>query len=213
MNPENSHLQPEQLVESAGKPTDFWKEHIKDLEGVPPRELLVEAAEMVGSKKEALDLGPGALSDSIYLLSQGFEHVTAVDIHDTARELAKKLPQDKFDFVVSSFEDFAFGENTYDLINAQYSLPFNPPESFSNVIEKIKSSLKRGGVFTGNFLGMKDSWYEKRKGEMSFQTRTVLEELFADMETITFEEEERDGKTTDGKEKHWHLFNVIARKK
>ena len=37
--------------------------------------------------------------------------------------------------------------------------------------------------------------------------------LFEDFEIISFNEVERDGKTGLGKIKHWHTFEIIAKKK
>ena len=37
--------------------------------------------------------------------------------------------------------------------------------------------------------------------------------LFEDFDIINFKEVERDGKTGLGKIKHWHTFEIIAKKK
>ena len=37
--------------------------------------------------------------------------------------------------------------------------------------------------------------------------------LFSSFEIINFKEVEKNGKTALGVEKHWHVFNVIAKKK
>ena len=39
-------------------------------------------------------------------------------------DFAKEINDDRLETCVSNFEDFDYKENTYDLINAQYSLPF-----------------------------------------------------------------------------------------
>ena len=41
----------------------------------------------------------------------------------------------------------------------------------------------------------------------------VLELLEDSFEIIEFNEVEKDGKTGLGKMKHWHIYNVIAKKK
>ena len=68
------------------------------------------------------------------------------------------------------------------------------------------------GYFVGNFFGMKDSWVEF-KPKMIFLTKEQVLELFKNFEIIEFEENEKDAKTGLGKMKHWHTYNVIARKK
>lgn len=49
---------------------------------------------------------------------------------------------------------------------------------------------------------------------MVFLSKQQVIELFKDsFEIIELNEIEKDGKTGLGKMKHWHIFNVIARKK
>lgn len=49
---------------------------------------------------------------------------------------------------------------------------------------------------------------------MIFLSKEQVLDLFKDsFEIIVFNELEKDGKTGLGKMKHWHLYNVIARKK
>ena len=47
---------------------------------------------------------------------------------------------------------------------------------------------------------------------MTFLTKEQVLDLFKDFEIIEFKENEKDGKTGLGKIKHWHTFNVIAKK-
>ena len=48
---------------------------------------------------------------------------------------------------------------------------------------------------------------------MVFLSKEQVLSLFGDFEIIQFEENERDGKTGLGKIKHWHTFDIIAKKK
>ena len=49
---------------------------------------------------------------------------------------------------------------------------------------------------------------------MVFLTKEQVLELFKnDYEIIKFKEIEKDGKTALGIMKHWHIYNVIAKKK
>ena len=48
---------------------------------------------------------------------------------------------------------------------------------------------------------------------MTFLTKKKVMELFKDFEIIRFKEIEKDDLTGLGKMKHWHIFDVIARKK
>jgi len=188
-----------------------WKGYYEHTKGRPPREFLLRAMPFVKNKNEALDLGSGALNDARFLLSAGFNHVTAVDAEPVAQEDANSLPNDKISYTVSSFENFDFVSETYDLVNAQYSLPFNPKSTFPKVFEKIILSLKPGGIFTGQFFGINDSWNMSRP-EMTFQTKEETERLLTGLKIIELEEKEFDKKTALGEQKHWHIFNIIAEK-
>lgn len=65
----------------------------------------------------------------------------------------------------------------------------------------------------GNFFGLNDSW-AKVKEQMVFLSKEQILELFKhSFEIIEFNEIEKDGMTGLGKMKHWHIYNVIAKKK
>ena len=64
----------------------------------------------------------------------------------------------------------------------------------------------------GNFFGVNDSW-AKIKDKMVFLSKEQVLELFDNFQIIYFEEIEKDGKTSLGKMKHWHLYEKIAKKK
>ena len=67
------------------------------------------------------------------------------------------------------------------------------------------------GYFVGNFFGENDSWNET-KPQMTFLTKKKVMELFKDFEIIRFKEIEKDALTGLGQMKHWHIFDVIAKK-
>ena len=60
---------------------------------------------------------------------------------------------------------------------------------------------------------MRDSWVNIKE-QMVFLSKEQVLELFKDsFEIIEFNEVEKDGKTGLGKMKHWHIYNIIAKKK
>ncbi len=187
-----------------------WTEYFEQTKNKPPRSLLVKSLSFCKEKDSALDLGSGALNDSIYLLDQGFTNVTAVDIEPVAKEIAENLPKNKFTYTISKIEDFKFSDNHFDLISAQYSLPFLHPDSFEAVFKNIINSLKDGGIFTGQFFGNGDGWADEEK--MTFLTLERTKVILSDLELLYFVEEEKDKPTASGKMKHWHVFHIIARK-
>jgi tellurite methyltransferase len=194
-------------------PWASYSERTKDRE---PRELAVKAVKYVHAKDAALDLGPGALNESKYLLDQGFKKVVAVnkdglETDPIARGRAETFPNDRFEYQVSTFDAFDFRPETYDLINAQYALPFNPPATFDAMFANLKKSLKSGGIVTGQFFGPKDEW--SGNADMTFVTRERAEQLLGDLEVIHLEEVEGPDRLAVGGEKYWHTFHFIARKK
>jgi len=59
---------------------------------------------------------------------------------------------------------------------------------------------------------VRDSWVNIKE-QMVFLSKEQVLELFKDsFEIIEFNEVEKDGKTGLGKIKHWHIYNVIAKK-
>ncbi len=186
-----------------------WSEYYKATKARPPRPLLMKALEYLSNKNKAIDIGGGALNDSKYLLEQGFE-VTVIDKSPFLQEQAEALNSDKLHATVTSFEDFNFPENTYDLASAMFALPFTHPQHFDTVFKKIKNSLKKNGVFCVQLFGPNDEW--SKKPEMSFHTKEQVKKLFHDMEIISIKEVEEDGSTATGSSKHWHVFHIIAKK-
>jgi hypothetical protein len=47
---------------------------------------------------------------------------------------------------------------------------------------------------------------------MSFHTRDAAEDLLRALKVEHFREVEQDGATAAGDPKHWHLFDLVARK-
>ena len=190
---------------------DFiWSDFYKRTKDHPHWPLLEKAVTLLGHKGHALDLGCGAGRDTRYLLSQGW-HVTAVDSDPAAIAILRELPQERLRVVQSSFEDFVYEPEAYDLVSSQFSLPFNPKTAFNSVFTHIKQSIKSGGIFTGQFLGIHDEWNTPERN-MTFLTREQVDELLSDMTVIELTEEDKLGPTASGTLKHWHVFHVIAQK-
>src|SRR5947209_3477927 len=103
----------------------IWPDFYKRTKDHPHWPLLEKAVTLLGHQGHALDLGCGAGRDTRYLLTQGW-HVTAVDSDPTAIAILRKLPQEHLQIAQSSFE-------AYDLVSTQFSLPFNPKASFTNL--------------------------------------------------------------------------------
>lgn len=171
------------------------------------RPLLKEALPYVKAQGIALDLGAGAMNDAAFLVQSGFS-VVAVDSNPGVEKFALEIPN--VELVISSYEDFDFPSEKYDLVNAQYALPFNPPATFNDVFSKLLGSLKKGGIFVGQFFGTEDDW--SSTPTMTFHSEAEVRKLLAPLTIHVFREEKKLGKTATGPEKFWHVFNVIAEK-
>lgn len=189
-----------------------WLGYLQATKISHPRPLLVEAIQYLKGKYSVLDLGAGAMNDSRYLLDQGFKKIISVDAEPRFLDFCKELQSNRLTCIVSTFEKFDFPKEEYDIINAQFALPFNPPQTFNAVFTKIKESLKKDGILVGQFFGIKDDW-AKNNPDMTFHSRKEVEKLLEDLEIIKLDEVEKDDKTALGPAKHWHLFNIIARKR
>lgn len=187
-----------------------WRKYVENTKEKPPRPLLVEALPYVVQRNNVLDVGSGALNDSRFLLREGFKHITAVDQAPVAQDIAESLPKDKFKYVISRVEDVDLSQECYDLINAQLSLPFINPGMFDKTFSKLISSLKKDGVFSGQFFGVNDGW--NKNPDMTFLTKHKTLELLAGLEVLHFKEIEIDKNTAAGEMKHWHIFDFIVKK-
>jgi SAM-dependent methyltransferase len=182
-----------------------WSEYYNFTREQPPSQLLIEALSHVENTGKAIDIGGGALRDTRYLLQKGFD-VTVIDKSPLLEREASNIKNERLHLFVTSFEDFQFPVDEYILASAMHSLPHCDPEHFGRVIINIKSSLKKGGIFCGQMFGDHDQW--SKTVEMTYLTADKAREYLKDMEIISFREEE----TEEGRTKHWHIFNFIARK-
>ena len=161
---------------------------------------------------KAIDIGCGAGNDSVYLLKNGW-NVISIDKENVEERISKRLSFEelkRFKFQKQNFEDMKLED--VDLIVANYSLPFCNNEQINDVWRNIVNNIKTKGYFVGNFFGINDSW-NVVESNMTFLTKEQVLDLFEEFDVIKFKEIEKDGLTGLGNMKHWHIFNVIAKKK
>lgn len=173
--------------------------------------LLQRAVVFCEGRGKAFALGAGNASDTEFLLEQGFE-VVELDSSPIIAKSTEVIDDPRLTIIQSSFEDYPFPINKFDLINAQWSLPFTAPHAFEEMFHRLIDSLRPGGVFVGQFFGKNDAWNTPQKS-MTFHGKEEIGTLLTDMEILELSEEEKDIANTAGVTKHWHVFHVIARKK
>lgn len=183
-----------------------FAEYLNATAGRKHSPLLEKALTHIKNIGFALDLGAGALGDTRFLLNKGFA-VDAVDSEPSFVDFGKDT---KANLIVSTFETLNFPTAKYDLINARYALPFNPPGTFNATFVRLAAALKPDGIFVGQFFGIKDSW--SSNPAMTFHTEAQVKSLLKGFEILHFEEIKKEGKTALHGDKFWHVFDVIARK-
>ena len=158
-----------------------------------------------------IDLGCGAGRDTVFLIKNGWK-VIAIDKEDTENIIRNSLneeEQNSLKFVKQDFENVIL--ESCNLLVANASLSFCHKKYFNELWNKIMTSITEDGYFVGNFFGINDTW--AKRDNMTFFTKDEVLNLFNSFEIINFREIEKDGKTALGVNKHWHLFNVISKKK
>ncbi len=184
-----------------------WEKYQKNTATGQPRPLLVEAISYVSQKNVAMDFGAGALNDTQFFLESGFKEVIALDITPQFKEIV--VPNGtNFVYVEKAFDQYEFAPTYFDIISAQYSLPFMSDSVFLKVWDRLRIGLKNGGIFTGQLFGLRDDWAQ-REG-MTFYGEDDIKKLINGLEVIVCKEQEFTEEIA--RKKHWHYFDLIVRK-
>jgi membrane dipeptidase len=177
--------------------------------GNEPRPTLLDAVARFSSPGLAVDLGCGAGRDTAELLRRGWR-VVAIDreqealdrLHDLAGPDSARL-----ETRLARFEEATWPP--CDLVNASFSLPFCPPESFPALWQRIVDSLPPGGRFCGQLFGQHDDW---AGSGVVVHTEAEVAELLVPFEVERLDVFDDQGTTAVGTRKHWHLYHVVASK-
>ena len=186
--------------------------YYKNTADAKPNYTVKKFIELNVEQGNAIELGCGAGRDTVCLIKNGW-NVLAIDREDVESRIAAKLEAEElkqFKFLKQKFEDIELEKN--NLVVANFSIPFCNKNDFKKLWNKIDDSILKDGYFVGNFFGENDEWKITKK-EMTFLSKRQVIELFRNFEIIKFKEIEKDGLTGLGEMKHWHMFNVIAKKK
>lgn len=204
------------------KPRD-WREYYELIGKKGYTKNLEESINYCEEKDFALDIGAGNLRDTKFLLEKGFA-VTAIDTSSESERLAKELNNSSLNMFTGRIGQFDFPENHFSLVNAQGILFHIYKDRFDIVFNKIKRSLKSGGVLCADFIGENDDW-NLEGGIKYILTKENLDKLQNDFIIKTLHdyevdesEETREMKARytdnpDYKPKHWHHIDILAIKK
>jgi SAM-dependent methyltransferase len=199
--------------EPAQGPGD-WAAFYRHTAGREPRPLFVKgmaALKLAGvTPGQAIEIGFGDGTETLALLDAGWR-VLAIDPTEAAGErLRSQVPASASDrLMVRSAPAEAIELPLFDLVYAGYALPFLEPAAFPGFWAGLRKQLRPGGFIVVNLFGPRDSWLG-REG-MSFVELNAVERLADGLESITIDEEDQDGESFLGP-KHWHVFDLIARR-
>ncbi|HEY0867787.1 MAG TPA: class I SAM-dependent methyltransferase [Fimbriimonas sp.] len=191
-------------------PVGTWSNYFRASLSKPLHPFYAQLEPHLPSSGRALELGSGVGHGVLWLLGKGFE-TTAVDASGEALAwLADRTPESlraRLEIAQCDMRAFPLEPCAYDVVVAGFSLFFLSREDLDRLWQSIRGSLRPRGLFMGQFLGPRDEWAK----EYTSHERSDLERMLEGMETLHFEEVERDGKTVQETPKHWHVFHVIAR--
>ena len=200
---------------SKGEPPESdWAAYYKSTIGREPRPLFVKgmtALEAAGVEPgQAIEIGFGDGRETLALLDAGW-HVLAIDPAPAAAEvLQSQVPADvagRLEIRSVPAEDADLPP--FDLLYAGYALPFLGADAFDRCWNAVRDRLRPGGLLVVNFFGPRDSW-AGREG-MRFVDLDAARRLVDHLEVLALDEEDQDGNSFLGP-KHWHVFDVIARR-
>ena len=195
-------------------PGTDWAAYYRSTIGREPRPLFAKgmaAAESAGiTPGQAVEIGLGDGRETLALLAAGWR-VLAIDPTPAAAEvLQSQVPaHDAGRLEIRSVPAEDADLPPFDLLYAGYSLPFLGADAFDRFWTAARDRLRPGGILIVNFFGPHDSWAGRES--MRFIHVDTVRRLVDGLELIALDEEDKDGDSFLGP-KHWHVFDVIARR-
>ena len=156
----------------------------------------------------ALELGAGIGIEAAHLASEGFRvHTYDVDpgVEDAMLALAESHP---IRHRTVRLEELTVLPSA-DLILSCATLSFVPRADFAGLWQLLRNSLRPGGVLAVDLFGQRDDWAGT---DGFYPSRTELDGLLEGLDVLALDEREHDGRSFAGP-KHWHTFQVIARRR
>ena len=198
-----------------------WENYREKTKNELPKKALVKLLENL-KPGTAIELGPGAGIDTLYMLKNGWNVLgidnaakTEEDIRNLIKNNNDEL-ENRFSFINRNFEDLELPKNSCDLLVGFNSLFFCNPELFKEFFQNITDAIRPEGYLLINLLGKNDDWNKTQSQDKTFLTREEILELLIDFDIGEngIREVELDKKTAVSQNiKHWHTFFICAKKK
>ncbi len=158
----------------------------------------------------AIEIGFGDGTETLALLARGWS-VTAVDQTPVAAEdLQRNVPAEltaRLETVTAPAQDAELP--SFDLLYAGYALSYVDPSAFPRLWSRVRAQLRPGGFLVVNVFGVRDGWADAT--DMTFVDQAGVDRMLEGLEVVTVDEEDADGSSFVGP-KHWHVFDIVARR-
>jgi SAM-dependent methyltransferase len=191
-----------------------WDPFYRAVQNAGPSETLTAwLAVTAQTPGKAADLGCGEGRDALKLLELGWQVVAVDPVHAAVSALLQKATERQLDsgltVVQSKIEEADWGQ--VDYVNANLVLPYCPPETFSQVWQKISDSLVTGGCLAGQLFGNEHSY--AAYDWVSVFTRAEVDALLQPFDILKCDERKLTAQNGAGQPVTSHQFDIIVRKR
>ncbi len=191
-----------------------WAAYYRHTLGREPRPLFAKAVAALSEGRvrpgQAIEIGFGDGTETLALLAAGWRVLAIDPTPDAAEVLRSRVPvhiADNLEIRTLPAEEADLPP--FDLIYSGYALSFLEPAAFRRFWAAVRERLRPGGLIVVNVFGVHDTWADD--ATMTFLDLNGVNRLVAGLEATTIDEEDADGDSFIGP-KHWHVFDIVARR-
>lgn len=191
-----------------------WAAYYRHTLGREPRPLFtkgmaaVQAAGVVPG--QAVEIGFGDGTETLALLGTGWRVLAVDQAHQAEEVLRPRVPGSVAHRLEARIASAAGLElPPFDLLYAGYALSFLAPGDFRRFWTEVRARLRPGGFVVVNLFGVRDTWAGDEF--MTFVDRETVDRMLAGLQILVLDEEDADGSSFTG-DKHWHVFDIVARR-
>ena len=206
-------FEPEQTTEGDQDEPD-WAAYYRHTLGREPRPLFTKgmaaASAVATTPGRAVEIGFGDGTETLALLASGWSVLAIDPTPEAAGVLRSRVPEaDAGRLTIETASGELVDLPPFDLLYSGYALSFLQPAAFSRFWANLRDRLRPGGLIVLNIFGVRDTW--AGDSSMTFLDSDAVRDLLDGFEVIAIDEEDQDGDSFTGA-KHWHVFDVIARR-